>query len=222
MDTFLSYRREMLNDLLQITWKSYASSCKERGVFLTAGLLVVGIITIIIIIAHLWHSWDFQNYIRRLLLRRSALLSRPVNTKRKINLWMFLTGTFGAPRRGKLWLESASNMWLKYRLKRRRKLMKKRVLSDSSFSLLQNKPCQRWAQLEPPRNQVAWAKRWRFRALLLGIKRRRNQKESVAATADRWRCKSQSCVAVSGTSKKGWLVIKSSFSHPRILFLSFR
>lgn len=38
MHTFLCYRREMLNDpQLQITWKSYASSCKDRGVFFTLG-----------------------------------------------------------------------------------------------------------------------------------------------------------------------------------------
>lgn len=61
MHTFVCYRRETLNDLpLQITWKSYASSCKERGVFLASGPPVVGII-----IAHLSHSWDFQNYMRR-------------------------------------------------------------------------------------------------------------------------------------------------------------
>lgn len=60
MHTFLCYRREMVNDpLLQITWKSYASSCKERGVFFASGPVVVGII-----IAHWSHSWDFQNYLR--------------------------------------------------------------------------------------------------------------------------------------------------------------
>lgn len=60
MHTFLCYRKEMLNDpLLQITWKSYASSCKERGVFFASGPVVVGII-----IAHSSHSWDFQNHMR--------------------------------------------------------------------------------------------------------------------------------------------------------------
>lgn len=108
--------------------------------------------------------------------------------KRKINLWAFLTGTFGAPRLGKLWLESASNMWLKYHLKRRRKLMKKRVLSDSSLSLIQKSHVSETRSLEPNGGDLelcCW-----------GIKRRRNQKESAAAMAASWRRKSQCRVAV--------------------------
>lgn len=97
MHTFLSYRMEMLNDpLLQITWKSLASSCKERGVFFASGPVVVGII-----IAHSSHSWDFQNYLRwpdpTKLLKSSqcglpAEFSRILITNRKIHLlWRLLT-----------------------------------------------------------------------------------------------------------------------------------
>lgn len=129
MHTFLCYRMETLNDpLLQITWKSLASSCKERGVFFASGPVVVGII-----IAHLSHSWDFQNYLRWPLPTKlwkahsvvyvrslQGFLAQTIFCERYWRTCLWETETLGAPSPGGLWLESSANTWLKYSLTWRR------------------------------------------------------------------------------------------------------